>query len=69
MNYRKLTKAERVVRKAKAYGAEEAWYFIGKGTTDFYVHIPGKVIRVSVGTRYLRGAINQMDQQEFMRGK
>jgi len=69
MSYRKLTEAETVVRKAKVYGAEEAWWYVGLGSCDFYVHTPGKIIRVSVGTRYLRGAINRMDQQKLLRSK
>ena len=65
--YRKLTKAERKPRKAKLYSTfkdKEAWYYIGKSTTEFFAHVAdGTVVRMTVGTRYLRNALNQMDKE------
>jgi hypothetical protein len=64
---RTLTKAERRVRKAKIYSTyegAEAWYYIGKGTSDFYLHVAdGTVVRMTVGTREIRGALKQMDKE------
>jgi hypothetical protein len=67
MSYRKLTKAEQKIRKAKQYSTfegGEAWWYVGKGTTEFYLHVAdGTVVRMTVGTRYLKNAIRQVDQE------
>ena len=66
-SYRKLTKAERKPRKAKLYSSfedKEVWWYIGRGVTEFFAHVAdGTVVRVVVGTRYLKGAIKKMEKE------
>lgn len=63
---RKFTKAETVVRKAKVYGGDEAWWYVDKSVCDFYIRTDeGKVIRMSIGTRYFRNALFQMDKESW----
>jgi hypothetical protein len=61
---RTLTKAEQRVRKAKNHGGKEAWWYAGRGICDFFVHTAdGVVVRISIGTREIRGALKQMDKE------
>ena len=67
MRYRKLTNAERKARRGKIYSSfenKEVWWYIGNSTTEIFAHVAdGTVVRIAIGTRYIRNALQRMDDE------